>query len=243
MSLFFHPGKEVPFTQPTTKTERFIVPQKLHYSIHPELKQVSILVGNSGAGKSTLAKGIRKIGIGFGYLGTGDRLREAQAKSSPLAKVIETYTSIGEHVPKDVIFPHIAGWFRELADHRLILSDGCPRNLEQVDDAFKLFHEAGFLSVSTIYIDTPASKCAHHLLLQAEEARQNGEERNDGDEEAMANRLSKFPTKVQPILDVLRERCDHFVHVETANVSIKDPLVVRDIAINAGIICRGAGCD
>lgn len=210
--------------------------QNLNIAIPIGEKQVVVLVGNSGSGKSTLTKSLCQLGIGFGYLGTGKLLAQEQLRNPSLGKILASFTARGEQVPNDYILPLVRQWFAPLVSHRLIIADGYPRNLSQVDDALLLFHGNGFLRVATIYLDTPPEKCAHQLALQAGEAKENNEERHDHTEEAIAQRLSAFPEKVKPILQVLEEKCARFVRVDTTAVCIKDPIVVRKIALDAGLV-------
>lgn len=210
---------------------------KNRFSVNFGEKVVAVLVGNSGSGKSTLARYLGYLGVGFGYLGTGDLLRAEEASNSAFAKIIASYTTTGEHVPKEIILPWVAKWLERLAKNRLILADGFPRNMGQVDDAFHLFHQHGYLKVATIYVNTPPEVCSHRLLLQAAEAQKNGCQRNDGEEAAMTNRLRAFDEKVKPVLDVLRDRCgDFFVEVDTTVTSLTDIMEVRDVALRAGLI-------
>lgn len=195
-----------------------------------------IMIGNSGSGKSSLTKMFSRIGIGFGYLGTGERLRKLLSTSPDFAKIINAYTSTGDHVPWRVMRPLVSGWFKELVEYRVVISDGFPRNGDQIDDALTLFHTSNFLKVATIYVDTPASTCAHRLITQARESEQDGSPRDDCSERAITDRLKTFSDKVEPILHILRERCSNYVHVKSTEVDLRDPLIVKDVAERAGLI-------
>lgn len=212
------------------------MPHKTHISIYTEEKTGVILVGNSGAGKGTFARSLAHLGVGYGYMGTGDLLRQELVTNPSLAKIINSYTSTGEHVPLEVMRPLVKKWFMPLVPYRLVIKDGFPRNVEQIDDAFLLFHENGFVKVVTIYIDKPADKCAEHLIHQAHEALENGCKRNDTEEKAITARLSTFDKKVKPILKVLEERSDKYVRVDTRHLDLRDRITVRDIALEAEII-------
>jgi adenylate kinase family enzyme len=204
-----------------------------HFLIHSEESVALLLIGCSGSGKSTFAKTLMKLGVGHGYLGTGARFRQHAINHPFYEKIISEYTRDGEHVPLKYTMPLVTEWFQEIVGYRLVLLDGFPRNEEQVDPAFSLLHEHGYRKVGAVYIDRSPETCAHYLALQAAE---EGMDRNDTSETAIANRLRKFQEKVVPSLKMVEDRSEVFHRVDANNLNLKDTSIVRDIARKVGII-------
>jgi len=89
-----------------------------------------ILLGAPGAGKGTIAEGLKAVSALI-HVSTGDMLREAVKKGSPLGVQADGYMKRGELVPDDLIIrlveTRLAGGGREAA----YLFDGFPRTMEQ----------------------------------------------------------------------------------------------------------------
>ena len=101
-----------------------------------------ILFGPPGSGKGTQAKLLAEK-FQIPHISTGDLLREAVAKGSPLGLKAKGYLDAGALVPDDVMI----GLVREVitvgsAKGGFIL-DGFPRTIPQAEELDRLFEEVG----------------------------------------------------------------------------------------------------
>lgn len=91
-----------------------------------------ILFGPPGAGKGTQAE---KISAAFGlpHIATGDILREAVAKETPLGQEARRYMEKGELVPDEVVIGIVAERVAEPDCGDGFILDGFPRTIEQAE--------------------------------------------------------------------------------------------------------------
>lgn len=89
-----------------------------------------ILLGAPGAGKGTIAEGIRNAGP-FLHVSTGDMLREAVKKGTPIGQKAEGYMKRGELVPDDVIIGIVDDRIAREDARTVFMFDGFPRTLDQ----------------------------------------------------------------------------------------------------------------
>jgi len=89
-----------------------------------------ILLGAPGAGKGTIAEGIRAAGP-FLHVSTGDMLREAVKKGTPVGQKADGYMKRGELVPDEVIVGIVEDRIAQGSRDAVYMFDGFPRTLEQ----------------------------------------------------------------------------------------------------------------
>lgn len=91
-----------------------------------------ILFGPPGAGKGTQAE---KVSAAFGlpHIATGDILRDAVAKETPLGQEARRYMEKGELVPDDVVIGIVAERVAEPDCRDGFILDGFPRTIEQAE--------------------------------------------------------------------------------------------------------------
>ena len=91
-----------------------------------------VLVGPPGAGKGTQARFLQES-FGIPQISTGDLLREAVRKNTPLGKKAQEYMDQGNLVPDQVVTDLVAERL-QLADcAKGFLLDGYPRTITQAD--------------------------------------------------------------------------------------------------------------
>lgn len=96
-----------------------------------------VLLGPPGAGKGTQAKVLSKE-FGVLHVSTGDMLRDAVKKGTPVGKSAKAYMERGELVPDDVVVGIVSERILQEDAGRGFLLDGFPRNEAQaleLDDA------------------------------------------------------------------------------------------------------------
>lgn len=120
------------------------------------------MLGAPGAGKGTQGALLAER-LGLRRISTGDLLREAVRKGTPLGRTAKAYMDAGELVPDDVIL----GLVREVvggADAaRGFIFDGFPRTLPQAEALDRLLAEAGRPIDAVVVIDVPDDQLVKRL--------------------------------------------------------------------------------
>lgn len=93
---------------------------------------VVVFLGAPGSGKGTQAKRLAEA-KGYTHFSTGDMLREAIRKGSPVGAQAKGFIDRGELVPDDVMIRLIETRFAELPKETSILLDGFPRTVPQAE--------------------------------------------------------------------------------------------------------------
>ena len=111
-----------------------------------------ILLGAPGAGKGTQGALLAKA-LGIQKISTGDLLREAVRKRTPLGLEAKRFMDAGELVPDDVIL----GMVREvLGEARSgFILDGFPRTMEQARALDEILEELGIELDAVLVLDVP----------------------------------------------------------------------------------------
>lgn len=101
-----------------------------------------ILFGPPGAGKGTQARKISEI-YGIPHISTGDILREAAMKNTPLGNEAKKYMDKGELVPDEVVIGIIKDKLAERDSDRGFVLDGFPRDIAQAKALEEILSEQG----------------------------------------------------------------------------------------------------
>jgi len=91
-----------------------------------------VLLGAPGAGKGTAAEGI-KAATTYIHVSTGDMLRAAVKKGTPLGVEAEGYMKRGELVPDNLIVSLVEERLKQGKSDDAYMFDGFPRTEEQAD--------------------------------------------------------------------------------------------------------------
>jgi len=97
-----------------------------------------VLMGAPGAGKGTQVQNIRKI-VDWEVIATGELLREAIRKQTPLGLKADQYMERGELVPDDIVIGLVREKLAELGGSGVIF-DGFPRTVAQARSLDRLLH-------------------------------------------------------------------------------------------------------
>jgi adenylate kinase len=100
-----------------------------------------VILGAPGSGKGTQASRIARA-KGLAHLSTGDMLRDAVAKKTPLGLEAEGYMKRGALVPDGIIFGLIAEAL-DAAKNRGWIMDGFPRTLAQAEELTRMLEKRG----------------------------------------------------------------------------------------------------
>lgn len=211
-----------------------------------------ILLGAPGAGKGTQG-GLLTERLGLHRLSTGDLLREAVRRGTPLGEQAKTYMTAGELVPDAVIL----GLVREIMEGRGsggpggVVFDGFPRTLAQAEALETLLSDLGQRLDAVILVDVPdevlvrrisgrrtCSGCGRVYNVFYDPPADEGvcdacggtlEERKDDAEETVRRRLTVYREQTAPLVD-------HYERGETPFFRVdgdRDPEAVHDAIVNA----------
>jgi len=175
-----------------------------------------LLIGPPGTGKGTQAGRIKKK-LGIPHISSGDMLREAVNKDTPLGKEAANYMSQGSLVPDDLVI--------EIINHRIsqpdakegFLLDGFPRTVPQAKALDKALEESNIeinhvlqivvpdeqiiIRTTGRLIDPLTNKIYHKKFKPPPpEIADRVIQRNDDNEETLKKRLAKFHADTAPLL-------------------------------------------
>lgn len=158
------------------------------------MKKLFLIIGAPGSGKTTDAEIIAENNPErFAHFSTGDLLRAEIASGSELGKQIEGFTSKGNLVPLDIVVNTIISAIKS-SEKEVILIDGYPRSVEQMEALDKILEEESTISLKSVINVEVSEKVAKDRVL----GRARGA---DDNEEVFNNRMKVF---MDPIEDIQR---------------------------------------
>jgi adenylate kinase len=186
-----------------------------------------VFLGPPGAGKGTQAD-VLAAEAAVPHIATGDMLREAAAKGTPLGLAAKRYMDSGALVPDDVVIG-LVGERLSLPDaERGWVLDGFPRTVAQAEALDTLLRERGTDIERVVFFDVPRAELLRRLTgrrvcpqcgatyhLESAPPRHPGvcdrcgaalEQRVDDGEAAVAKRLDVYETQTAPLLDYYERR-------------------------------------
>ena len=155
-----------------------------------------IFLGPPGSGKGTQAQELSQE-LNIPHISTGEMLREAIAKQTPLGQKAQAYVDKGELVPDELLLGLIEERLNEEDAQKGWILDGFPRNVAQAEFLDKLLHKLAKFSEQAINLDVPDEVIIERLLLRG---------RKDDNEETIRRRLEVYREKTQPVLDYYRQQ-------------------------------------
>ena len=134
-------------------------------------KKLFLLIGAPGSGKTTDASIIAKRHKGsIVHYSTGDMLREEVQNGTQLGNTINEFIKKGALVPLDIIMNTIITAIKN-APTEIVLIDGYPRSVEQMDELDKVLKkEKGIELVSVIEVRVSEEVAKNRILGRAAEA-------------------------------------------------------------------------
>jgi adenylate kinase len=186
-----------------------------------------VFLGAPGAGKGTQARDLA-LEWKVPQVSTGDMLREAVAKQTPLGKQAKSYMDQGGLVPDDVIVGLIKERLREPDAAGGFILDGFPRTLPQAEALERLLGDLGQPLSRAIFFDVAEAELLRRLtgrrvcrecgatfhLTSAPPQRAGvcdkcaGQlyQRDDDSEATVRRRLEVYARQTEPLLDYYRTR-------------------------------------
>ena len=185
-----------------------------------------VFLGPPGAGKGTQA-GRLAVERGIARISTGDMLRDAIAKGTPLGQKAAPYIDKGDLVPDHLLIDMIGERIRRKDCKDGFILDGFPRTLRQAEGLEEMEGGAssGFL-VFNVEVPReellrrlsgrrwcPTCQATYHVHTNA--PKQPGLcdrdstrliQREDDKESAVAHRLAEYDERTRPLIDYFRGR-------------------------------------
>ncbi len=156
-----------------------------------------VFLGPPGSGKGTQAKLLHER-LGLDVIGTGDILRGAMRRGTPLGKKVEPYLKSGRLVPDDLVNDVVADMFRQDDHPTKFVLDGYPRTLAQAEWIESVLHENDLDLKCAIRLVVP-----DEVVIERLSGRRLVEGRADDSEETVRKRLQIYH-------DITKELVEHF---------------------------------
>lgn len=156
------------------------------------MKKLFLIIGAPGCGKTTDAKMIAaRNNEAIVHYSTGDLLRDEVTRGTLRGERIQSFISRGLIVPIEIALETIVTAIKN-APHDIILFDGYPRSLEQMNELSKFLNlEARIELVSVIEIVVSEAIARERVLGRARGA--------DDEEKVFNNRMEVYTTPLLAI--------------------------------------------
>jgi adenylate kinase len=186
-----------------------------------------LLLGAPGSGKGTQAKQVSQE-FGLPHISTGDILREAAKKGTPLGTEAKKYMDKGELVPDRLMLDLIKERLDQPDAAKGFLLDGFPRTVIQAQGLEEMLQEQNRPLDMACYLEVDRQELIKRLTARRictgcgaiyniafQSPKQEGrcdkcggvlEQRVDDSLETVENRLQVFVKQTEPLLDFYRFR-------------------------------------
>ena len=154
-----------------------------------------LLLGPPGAGKGTQGQ-ILAGRLGIPKFATGDLIRDAIARGTPLGREAKVVYDSGGLVRDDLIMGIVREELTKPAAARGVVFDGVVRTIPQAEGVEALLHELGRRMDKVLFFDVSDAE-----ILARIEKRRGIEGRSDDEPESVRRRLEAYRTQTAPVLD------------------------------------------
>ena len=159
-----------------------------------------ILLGPPGAGKGTQGHRLSER-YNIPEISTGDILRSAVHKGTPLGREAKSYMDRGALVPDEIMIGIIRGRLAQDDTACGFILDGFPRTVAQAEALAQLSEEQQRPIEHVLSIEVPQEE-----LLQRLAGRRQVEGRQDDTAEAIRHRLEVYERETAPLIDYYRRQ-------------------------------------
>lgn len=159
-----------------------------------------ILLGPPGAGKGTQGA-ILADRLGVPQIATGDLLREAVQRGTPLGQQAQQFMDQGLLVPDEIILRLIEEQLATPEAQQGIVMDGFPRTIGQAEAVDRALRVRGDAVDRVLLFDVPEEELVRRLV-----ARASAEGRSDDTPQAIQRRLQVYRQSTAPLVGYYREQ-------------------------------------
>lgn len=165
-----------------------------------------ILLGPPGAGKGTQAGRLTER-YKIVQLSTGDMLREAVAKQTPVGLKAKDIMARGELVPDDVVIGIIADRISQPDAKNGFILDGFPRTVAQADALEKLLASKNMKLDAVVALIVDEAILIRRIENRVHEMKAGGQAvRADDNAETLRSRLAAYRAQTEPLIDYYRRK-------------------------------------
>ena len=158
-----------------------------------------LLLGPPGAGKGTQGALLAQR-LGIPKFATGDLLRDAVKRGTPLGLKAKAVMEAGQLVSDDLILGVVGDEVAAPAAAMGVIFDGVVRTIPQAEGVQRILTGLGRKMDTVLFFDVPDAE-----LLARIEKRRTLEHRADDDPSAVAVRLKAYRQQTAPVLDWYRQ--------------------------------------
>jgi adenylate kinase len=159
-----------------------------------------LLMGPPGAGKGTQGA-ILAESLGIPKFATGDLLRDAVARGTPLGQKARAVMEAGHLVSDDIILGVVREELAKPEAARGVIFDGVVRTIPQAEGVAGILGELGRKLDTVLFFDV-----ADDEILARLDRRRQTDGRADDDPAAVATRLRAYRDQTAPVLAWYEER-------------------------------------
>lgn len=159
-----------------------------------------LLMGPPGAGKGTQGALLAEA-MGVPKFATGDLLRDAVKRGTPLGVQAKDLMEAGHLVSDDVILGIVREELRKPAARKGVIFDGVVRTIPQAEGVERLLAEQGRHMTHVLFFDVSDEEILSRLAR-----RRDIEQRADDDPQAVTTRLKAYRQQTAPVLDWYQAR-------------------------------------
>src|SRR5918992_4434100 len=159
-----------------------------------------LLMGPPGAGKGTQGALLSKT-RGLPKFATGDLLRDAVKRGTPLGQRAKAVMEAGHLVSDDIIMGIVREELARPEASKGVIFDGVVRTVPQAEGVEQLLAERGRRMDAVLFFDVSDDEIMARLTK-----RRTIEQRADDDPAAVATRLSAYRKQTAPVLDWYERR-------------------------------------
>ena len=162
-----------------------------------------VFLGPPGAGKGTQAARITAA-WGIPHIGTGDMLRAAVSKGTPLGQQVQEVMARGHLVSDELMGNVVEERLGESDALDGFLLDGYPRTVPQVEILDRILESRGKALDRAVMLELALDDAVERLLNRRDE--DTGAVRNDDREEIIRERLQVYQDVTRPLLELYKKR-------------------------------------
>jgi adenylate kinase len=159
-----------------------------------------LLMGPPGAGKGTQGALLAEA-RGLPKFATGDLLRDAVKRGTPLGRQAKAVMEAGHLVSDDIIMGVVREELAKPEAAKGVIFDGVVRTVPQAEGVERLLAERGRQMNAVLFFDVTDEEILGRLAK-----RRSLEQRADDDPAAVATRLAAYRSQTAPVLDWYAQR-------------------------------------